>query len=140
MIKYNLKCKNNHEFESWFASSSEYEKLKKKGLLECIFCNTKKIDKSIMSPRILNSKLSTNYNNHDKSDIKKLKKELLNIRKFVEKNFTYVGNKFASKIKDIYYDKKDNKKIYGTTTQKERDELEEEGIKLTSIPWIDKEN
>jgi hypothetical protein len=140
MIKYNLKCKYKHEFESWFASSSEYEKLKKKNLLECIFCHTKKIDKSIMSPRILNSKSRKNSNNYDPNNIKKIKKELLNIRKFVEKNFTFVGDKFASQIKDIYYDKKNEKKIYGTTTQKERDELEEEGIKLTSIPWIDKEN
>ena len=30
MIKYNLKCHNNHEFESWFSNSEEFEKLKKK--------------------------------------------------------------------------------------------------------------
>ena len=56
MIKYNLKCQNNHEFESWFSNSKEYEKLNKKGFLECIYCNTKEISKSIMAPTILNSK------------------------------------------------------------------------------------
>ena len=52
MIKYNLKCKNSHEFESWFSSSSEFDKLKKKNLLECIYCNSKNISKSIMAPSI----------------------------------------------------------------------------------------
>ena len=51
MIKYNLICKNKHEFESWFSNSSEFERLKAKNLLECIYCSSKDINKSIMSPR-----------------------------------------------------------------------------------------
>ena len=53
MIKYNLKCTNKHEFESWFSSSNEFEKLKIKKLIECIYCSSKKVDKSIMSPLVL---------------------------------------------------------------------------------------
>ena len=56
MIKYNLKCQNDHEFESWFSDSQEFEKLNQKGLLECIYCSSKKICKSIMSPMISYSK------------------------------------------------------------------------------------
>ena len=56
MIKYNLKCSNNHEFESWFSDSKEFEKLNKKKLLECIYCSSKKIKKSIMAPMLSNSK------------------------------------------------------------------------------------
>ena len=56
MIKYNLKCENDHEFESWFSNSGEFDKLNKKNLLECIFCSSKKINKSIMAPMISNSK------------------------------------------------------------------------------------
>ena len=52
MIKYNLKCHNNHEFESWFSDSKEFENLNKKKLLECIFCTSKKIRKSIMAPMV----------------------------------------------------------------------------------------
>ena len=47
MIKYNLKCENDHEFESWFSDSNEFERLKKKKLLECIHCSSVKIQKSI---------------------------------------------------------------------------------------------
>ena len=60
MIKYNLKCKNKHEFESWFSDSKEFDRLKNKNLIECIFCKSKKVDKSIMAPRVANSKLQKN--------------------------------------------------------------------------------
>ena len=54
MIKYILKCNKNHEFESWFSNSEEFDKLNKRQLLECIYCSSKKISKSIMSPMISN--------------------------------------------------------------------------------------
>ena len=140
MIKYKLKCHNNHEFESWFSESGEFEKLKKKKLLECIYCSSKIINKSIMAPMI---SMVKNKNN----EIKKLNKLLLSernklqkLRNYVEKNFEYVGTNFSKKVREIYYDKKNQKAIYGTTTQKERDELNEEGIDLLSIPWINKDN
>ena len=142
MIKYILKCKNKHEFESWFSDSKEFEKLKKKNLIECIFCKSQDIEKSIMSPRVINSQINVNnYENLSNSkEFEKIKKDLLKVRKFVEKNFQFVGDKFTQEIRNIYYNKKENKNIYGTTTLKEREELKEEGIELTSIPWIDKEN
>ena len=142
MIKYILKCKNKHEFESWFSDSKEFEKLKKKKLIECIFCKSQDIEKSIMSPRVINSQINVNnYENLSNSkEFEKIKKDLLKVRKFVEKNFQFVGDKFTQEIRNIYYNKRENKNIYGTTTLKEREELKEEGIELTSIPWIDKEN
>tara|TARA_B100002051_G_scaffold275182_1_gene318221 strand:- start:699 stop:1127 length:429 start_codon:yes stop_codon:yes gene_type:complete len=142
MIKYILKCKNKHEFESWFSDSKEFEKLRNKNLIECIFCKSQDIEKSIMSPRVINSQINVNnYENLSNSkEFEKIKKDLLKVRKFVEKNFEFVGDKFTQEIRNIHYNKKDNKNIYGTTTLKEREELKEEGIELTSIPWIDKEN
>ena len=109
MIKYNLKCSNNHEFESWFSDSSEFEKLNKKNLLECIYCPSKRIKKSIMAPMV--SVIS------DKNkEIKKLnrylvkeKEHLVKMRKYIEKNFEYVGADFSKKVREIYYDKKASK-------------------------------
>ena len=140
MIKYILKCKNKHEFESWFSNSNEYEKLKKKNLIECIFCKSQQIEKSIMSPRVLNSETNNQENVVDKKEFAKIKKDLLKIRKYVEKNFKFVGKKFPQEVRDVYYDKKADKKIYGVTTPEEREELKEEGIELASIPWIEKDN
>ena len=140
MIKYNLKCHNDHEFESWFANSKEFEKLNKKKLLECIFCSSKKINKSIMAPTILNSKEKDNQNEIINQDFKDEKNKLLNLRKYIENNFDYVGKDFGKKVREVYYDKKSKKGIYGTTTPEEREELAEEGINLLSIPWVNKEN
>ena len=140
MIKYNLKCHKNHEFESWFSSSGEFDKLNKKNLLECIFCSSKKINKSIMSPMITSSK-----NKYSKFEIidknfNENKNKLLQLRKYIEKNFDYVGKDFSKKVREVYYDKKSNKAIYGTTTPEEREELADEGIDLLSIPWVNKDN
>ena len=141
MIKFLLKCSNKHEFESWFSESKEYEKLKKRKLIECIFCKSKDVDKSIMSPNITISKNSIVEKKFDYKEFNKIKKDLIKIRKFVEKNFKFVGNKFTREIREIYYDNKKNKNIYGTATLEERLELEDEGIELASIPWVDnKEN
>tara|TARA_B110000971_G_C19843713_1_gene423802 strand:- start:333 stop:755 length:423 start_codon:yes stop_codon:yes gene_type:complete len=135
MIKYLLKCNKKHEFESWFSDSREFEKLKKKNLIECIFCQSKNVDKSIMSPNIISKKKIVEKKLNDK-EFNKIKKDLLKIKKFVEKNFEFVGDKFPKEVRDIYYDNKKNKNIYGTATLKEKLELEEEGIELANIPWL----
>ena len=75
-----------------------------------------------------------------KTLIFKQKEELIKLREHIEKNFDYVGDKFSEKIRDVYYDKKTKKSIYGTTTLEQRKELAEEGIDLISIPWVSKDN
>ncbi len=140
MIKYNLKCNNNHEFESWFLDSEEFEKLNKKNFLECIYCSSKRVSKSIMAPMISNRKEKNENFNVNNKIFKDEKKQLLELRKFIEKNFEYVGNNFSKKVREIYYDKDNKKMIYGTSTPKERKELAEEGIDLLTIPWVEKDN
>ena len=141
MIKYLLKCICKREFESWFSNSKEYEKLKKKKLIECIFCRSIEVEKSIMSPYVIGKKINKFNNVLEKKEFIKIKKDLQKLKKFVEKNFEFVGENFSRELKEIYYGNKKNKNIYGTVSSKERKELEEEGIELSSIPWPkDKEN
>ncbi len=140
MIKYNLKCSYNHEFESWFSDSEEFDKLNKSNLLECIYCSSKSISKSIMSPMISNFKMKKEEVKLISKDIKDEKTKLLQLRKYIEKNFDYVGKDFSKKVREAYYDKKNKKAIYGTTTPEERKDLLEEGIDLISIPWVNKDN
>jgi len=93
-----------------------------------------------MAPMISGQKLK---NENIKLMSKKLldeKDKLLKLRGYVEKNFEFVGNKFSEKVREVYYDKKSKKSIYGTTTPEEREELAEEGIDLLTIPWISKDN
>ena len=137
MIKYSLICKScDLGFESWFASSKEYEKLKKKRLLICHNCNSSNIDKSLMAPSI-NKK---NYFVTDKElkKYKKIKKTITEYQNFIENNFKYVGENFAYEARSIHYNKKKKKKnIYGTASRQDIKELKEEGIETEMIPWID---
>tara|TARA_Y100000768_G_C23631540_1_gene519794 strand:- start:43 stop:465 length:423 start_codon:yes stop_codon:yes gene_type:complete len=140
MIKYNLKCINKHEFESWFSDSKEFDRLKKKDLIECIFCQSKKVEKTIMAPRVASSTSQNKQKQISIVEMKNFKKDLLRLRNFVEKNFEYVENNFANKVREVYYDKKNKKNIYGSTTEEEKEELKEEGIDLVNIPWVEKDN
>ena len=85
-------------------------------------------------------KENENYMDITNKDFKNQKAKLLQLRKYIEKNFDFVGKDFSKKVREVYYDKKSNKAIYGTTTPEEREELSEEGIDLFSIPWINKDN
>jgi len=135
MIKYNLVCKCGKTFESWFSSSVEYESLKNKNLINCIYCNSDSVKKSIMSPN-----LPSKSNHKSKTNLieKNVKRQLLEFKKYIEKNCKNVGDNFTQEARSIHYDKKDSKGIYGKATPEETAELEDEGIEVTTIPWIDK--
>jgi hypothetical protein len=135
MIKYNLKCECKKNFESWFASSNEYEVLFKKKLLKCIYCDSTSVSKSLMSPSI--AAKSNKIAKKTKKE-KSIKKQLLEIRNYVEKNCKNVGVNFTREARSIHYDKKNSKGIYGKATPEETSELIEEGIDVATIPWIDK--
>ena len=140
MIKYCLKCKKcSLEFESWFSSSKEFDRLKKLKHLNCQNCNSSKIEKSLMSPNLTNSKKSFAQN---EQKIKDIKNQLKKYQKIVKDNFEFVGDNFAYEARSIHYDKKKEKKgIYGNASSEEVKELKNEGIETEIIPWInDKEN
>ena len=141
MIKYCLKCNNCYlEFESWFSSSYEFDRLKKLKHLNCQNCNSIKIEKSLMTPNLANTK-KKNFEKNEKS-FKEIKSKLKEYKKFVKDNFEFVGDNFAYEARSIHYNNKKTKKgIYGKASIKEVEELNDEGIKTEMIPWIkDKEN
>lgn len=140
MIKYRLNCKNCELlFDSWFASSNEYEKLKKKNFLSCHNCGSKKVEKNLMAPKVINR--SEQELNKNISRFKEINKKLKEYKNFIEKNFEYVGKNFAYEARSIHYkDKKKSKGIYGTASIKEIKELNEEGINTEIIPWIEDKN
>ena len=93
-----------------------------------------------MSPNVAIKKkiVERKFNN---KEFNRLQKDLIKIKKFIKNNFKFVGDKFPKEVREIYYDNKKNKNIYGTVTPEEKLELEDEGIDLASIPWINnKEN
>ena len=133
MIKYRLNCNDcNILFDSWFASSKEFERLKKKKLLNCHNCNSPKVEKTIMSPRLINKS-----NEKQNLKFKKINKKIQEYQNFIKKNFDYVGNNFANEARSIHYnEKKRNKGIYGSASNIEIKELKEEGIDAEIMPWF----
>ena len=135
MIKYNLTCKCGAMFESWFSSSSEFDSLCKKKLVKCIYCESSVIKKSVMAPNLYSktNKLSkrTKLENN-------IKKQLLDFRKYIEKNCKNVGENFSREARSIHYGNKNSQGIYGKATPEETSELIDEGIEVVSIPWADK--
>ena len=142
MIKYNLICKNcNLNFDSWFASSKEYDKLKKKKLINCHNCKSLNVEKNLMSPKLINKSLSSNNNESDMLKFQKIKKTITEYQKFIKNNFDYVGENFAYEARSIHYNnKKRNKGIYGKASNKDLKDLKEEGIETQIIPWVENDN
>ena len=139
MIKYNLLCKKcNLTFDSWFASSKEYDKLQKKKLINCHSCGSLKVEKNLMAPKLINK--SVNFKNERKNSRKyqQIKKKINEYQKFIKNNFNYVGENFAYEARSIHYNnKKIDKGIYGTASKQDIKELKEEGIDTHLIPWLE---
>ncbi len=137
MIKYKLICKScNFSFDSWFASSQEYEKLKKRKFINCHNCNSYKVQKSLMAPKLISTVKKDKLNRNDLK-IEQINNKLKEYQKFIKKNFDYVGKNFAYEARSIHYNsKKREKGIYGTASMDEVKELREEGIDAEMIPWV----
>ena len=141
MIKYSLKCKDcDLTFESWFSSSKEYEKLKRKNLLSCPSCDAVNIEKSLMAPSLINSRINLSKEKEIKK-FNKIKKTISEYQKFIKNNFKYVGNNFAYEARSIHYSGKNKEKgIYGSASKEDLKELKEEGIDAQVIPWVEDKN
>ena len=143
MIKYKLSCKSClKNFDSWFSTSKEYDKLKRLKLINCSFCGSLNVKKSLMAPNIL-SKNVKNISFDDRK-LRVFKNKLKRYQKFIKSNLKYVGENFAYEARSIHYNsksKKITKGIYGKATKEEINDLKQEGIETQMIPWLkDNEN
>ena len=93
-----------------------------------------------MAPMVSSSKNEKEQIETLNSNFQNEKNKLLKLRNYIENNFEFVEKDFSKRVREVYYDKKNKKAIYGSTTQEEKDELAEEGINLLTIPWINKDN
>ncbi len=142
MIKFDLKCENEHIFEASFEDSKSFEKQRKKKLIECPYCSSLKISKSIMAPNV-SSKSNNKIIKVAKKEQEKIfatyNKQLKKLKSEIEKNYTYVGKKFPEEARKIHYGEKEDKPIYGEATEKESKDLIDEGISLVKLPFENKD-
>ncbi len=153
MIKYKLKCKssycvNEKEFDGWFQNIEVYEKQKNQGLINCPICGSDKVVKSLTAPNLKINKPKEDFKNlnNKNSDIEdvivandnsnNISTLLRTIKKEIQKNSTFVGDKFVSQVRSMKEGKIREKPIHGHGTDKEIQELQDEGIDVVNIPWI----
>ena len=134
MIKYTLICNCKNTFESWFSTSKEFDVLLKKKLIKCIHCDSSEVKKTVMAPRL--TRKSNQITKKTKFQ-KNVNKQLVNFKKYIQKNFEDVGERFPQEARSIHYDKKTSKGIYGKATSEETSDLIEEGIDVCTLPWVD---
>ena len=142
MIKYNLVCKKcDLIFDSWFASSLEFEKLKKKQLISCHSCGSMRVEKNLMAPKLMSKTIRYKNEKKDLLKYQKIKNTISKYQKFIKNNFDYVGENFTYEARSIHYnEKKADKGIYGTASKRDLKELKEEGIDAQVIPWVESKN
>lgn len=132
MIRYQLVCKKSHAFEGWFRDSAAYDTQAKKGLLACPTCNSKQVKKAPMAPAV--SKKGELAETAAKA--KAMREWVSNVRKHVEKNAEYVGEKFPDEARAIHYGDAKERQIYGEATVEDARDLIEEGIPVAPLPSL----
>jgi hypothetical protein len=129
MILYQLKCADGHAFEAWFKDSSAYDRQEKRGEVHCPVCSSAEVGKDIMAPRVAGTKRDTDPS---EKRARQVAREILmamgQLRKEVEKNCEYVGERFADEARAIHYGEAPERGIYGEASQEEAKALHEEEI------------
>ena len=134
MIKYSLECDQSHTFNAWFSDSINFERQNKKNQISCPNCSSLKIKKSIMAPNIPSKNHKSNLVNEKKDKVEVV---LSKVRKHIEDNFDYVGDKFADEARSMHYGEKEEREIYGETTIEDAVDLIEEGINVKPMLGVD---
>ena len=136
MIKYNLICRHDHDFEGWFSSSSDYEMQRKKRLVQCPYCGSAKVEKAIMAPNVSTSRKKDAIASKHKEAMAIMNKAAQTIRKEIEEKCDYVGDKFADEARAIHYGEKEERAIYGKATAREAKDLHDEGVGIAPLPDV----
>jgi hypothetical protein len=136
MILFDLKCGEGHVFEAWFRNSGAYDAQAAAGEIACPVCGDIRIEKAPMAPRIGKSRQEVEKTETAAQRRAEVMRELVELRRKVEENCDYVGNRFAEEARRIHYGEVEERGIYGEATEAETTELKEEGIEVGRIPWV----
>lgn len=136
MIKYNLICSGDHEFEVWFSKSSDFDDQAPKGLIVCPHCGSVKVEKAIMAPNISTSRSKEAITAQRAKAMKVMNAAADKIRQEISDNCDYVGDKFTDEARAIHYGEKPERGIYGEATSEQAAELADEGVGIAALPDI----
>lgn len=157
MIRYDLQCRDGHEFDGWFKDSAAFASLCKANLVECPACGGTAVSKRLMAPAVVKAPGVKGRPDRAAAPAApppgtppsappggaapapmpaQVVAVLQRVRAEIEKNLDYVGNAFAEEARRIHRGESDRPGIYGETTDAEAEALRDEGIEVSRIPWV----
>lgn len=134
MIRYALSCDQEHGFEAWFASSSDYDAQAERGLVECPVCGSRGVSKQIMAPSVKGTKKSAPSPDMVARMQTMMMEAAREVRAHVEQNFDYVGDAFAREARDIHEGRSEKREIYGEATPADVKKLKDDGVPVAPLP------
>jgi len=156
MIRYALICEQGHDFESWFQDSAAYDKQAKRGLVTCPQCDSAKVEKAIMAPRLSTTAKKPHAPVEAPALVaetpaapeapapvamispqeQEFRAKLKELRDHLTKNADNVGAKFPEEARKMHYGEIEHRSIYGVASPEEAKELSEEGIEFHPLPTL----
>ncbi|HTH17583.1 MAG TPA: DUF1178 family protein [Magnetospirillum sp.] len=133
MILYKLRCAQDHHFEGWFKDGATYDTQSAAGEIACPICGTTEVGKAIMAPRL---NKATGQSLDAQGAAHEMRRMLVELRRQVEEKCDYVGDKFPEEARKIHYGDTEPRPIYGEASPEQAAELEDEGIEVNKIPWV----
>ncbi|MDD9908875.1 MAG: DUF1178 family protein [Ahrensia sp.] len=137
MIRFSLVCDADHDFDGWFASSEEFEKQRKRGLIACTTCNSTKVSKSLMAPQISTGRqkdamavASVDANRRE------LMAKMKELRETITSQSENVGTRFPEEVRKIHYGESEQRSIYGEAKRDEVESLLDEGVAIAPLPVV----
>ena len=141
MIQFKLKCADDHEFEAWFRDGATNDAQSKAGEIECPLCGDRSVAKAPMAPRSIRSAGNRGASEERAREVaNQILRAVGKLRDHVEKSCDYVGEEFAEEARRIHYGETEERNIYGEATNQEAEELDDEGIEYSPIPWFPRKN
>ncbi len=134
MIHYLLQCEAGHDFEGWFRNADTFDQQAASGEIACPICGVDRVTRAPMAPAIAKRREPETRRVH--TTMEEARRRLEELRRQVEENCEYVGDRFAEEARKIHYKETPHRDIYGEATDREARELEEEGITFSRIPWV----
>ncbi len=155
MIRYTLRCEREHTFESWFQNSAAYDSQAKRKLVSCPVCDSVKVEKAIMAPRIVGKKgreraepvpapaapsaeapVAAGSTPLLMAQERELRAKIKELRDHIVKNADNVGEKFPNEARKMHYGEIEHRPIYGEASPEEAKSLIDEGVEVSPLPVL----
>ena len=144
MILFDLACRKGHVFEAWFRDGAAFETQRKARKIACPECGDQHVKKAPMAPRIAKGAKPETATTKAVAPQPGMSAEALQalrtLRQAVESNCDYVGPRFPEEARAIHYGERDKRGIYGEASEEEAKALAEEGIEVSRIPWLPRQD